>query len=75
MTSLLKRRITNQARGMNAHLGKDYNTPTSRPTVRIAIHPGTVSYLQSENLYTADGRLVPETGPGSWGQLFKAGIS
>jgi hypothetical protein len=73
--SHLRNRILKQGRAVNtnAHLGKDYNAPLSRPLIRIAIRPGGVSYMQSEQLFTPDGRLVPETGPGTWGQLFKAG--
>jgi hypothetical protein len=54
--------------------GKDYRAPRAIPLARIITTPGLLAYDDSDAaLLTADGALIPATGPKQWGQLYAAG--
>ena len=55
-------------------VGKDYMAAESIPLTRIQIYPGVVLYEDLQPLITADGAPVTATGPGTWGQLYAAGV-
>lgn len=50
---------------------KDYGAVKEIPLSRVQVQGGILGY--DEPLLTADGAVVDSTGPGSWGQLFRAG--
>jgi len=52
--------------------GKDYRAPRETPMVVIQTTGTGVTY-DDEALLTADGALIPATGPKTWGQLYAAG--
>lgn len=48
--------------------------PLMRPVVRIQIRPNATWYEDTHSLITSDGSIIPATAPGSWGQLYSAGV-
>lgn len=50
---------------------KDYGAVKEIPLSRVQVSGGILGY--DEPLLTADGAVVPSTGSGTWGQLFRAG--
>lgn len=72
--STLRDRIRGKYTTNDAHPAtqpKDYGAPTEIPMVRVAMYTNGVAY--DEPLATADGAVIPATGPGQWGQLYAAG--
>lgn len=53
--------------------GKDYRAVREIPLTSIVVNGlGTITY-DDDALLTADGALIPATGPKTWGQLYAAG--
>jgi hypothetical protein len=50
---------------------KDYGAVKEIPLSRVQVSGGILGY--DEPLLTADGAVVTSTGPGQWGQLYRAG--
>jgi len=50
-----------------------YGAAKQIPLVRIGIYDGVVSYENQQPLNDPKGLLIPETQPGRWGQLYRAG--
>lgn len=50
---------------------KDYGPIKEIPLVRIQIYGNGIGY--DEPIVASDGGLYMPTGPGQWGQLYKAG--
>jgi hypothetical protein len=50
-----------------------YGAPLERPLWRIQIYPGVIAYEDMDPLIAADGAPIAATGPGTWGQLYRAG--
>lgn len=50
---------------------KDYGTPDQIPLIRIATYFNGTGY--DEPIIAADGAPIKSTGPGQWGQLYRAG--
>jgi hypothetical protein len=48
---------------------KDYGDIKSIPLVRIQITPTMVAYDEMRPLIAPDGGIIPDTSPGTWGQL------
>lgn len=74
MTNLQQRMMTVSATGGPdlTEVGR-YGTPAQRPTVRIQIYPGVMTYEDMYALDAADGAPIAATAPGTWGQLYAAG--
>jgi hypothetical protein len=54
------------------HEESTYKMPRVTPLVRIGIHDGVLSY-EDGPIADPAGLVVPQTAPGQWSQLYRAG--
>lgn len=50
-----------------------YNNAVVTPLVRVGIYDGVISYEATQPITDNMGLTIPETTPGTWGQLYRAG--
>ncbi len=57
----------------HSHRGNVFGAVNMQPTVMVGVRAGYITYADMTPLVTADGAPVYATGPGTWGNVYRAG--